>query len=357
MVGGEGITDRAQNTAELYNPVNGRFTFTGRLTVLRLAHSATLLSNGMVLVAGGADGLNHAVPFDELYNPATGRFTVTGSLNAARLFHTATTLDSGRVLLAGGNNSVAALATAERFTSLDKFALTASMSTPRTFHSAALLNSGALAGDVLIAGGFNYGPLASAEIFNPVTESFKTTGSLHFARLVHTSTRLNDGQVLIAGGETNQNGASLGAGGIVQSRHRQIYRRGEHAFSATVPYSHDASQRDRADRWRHQQCHGRRQCRALSSLTRPHPMQQWSVGALAADAPCYTMIAASKRRHRDIPRQRTASRDASTFLTHLTWRRSVRDRPPRGSPRQPRTLLRILRSGADKRQSGRCAAR
>lgn len=210
MVGGEGTTDRAQNTAELYNPVNGRFTFTGRLTVLRLAHSATLLSNGMVLVAGGADGLNHAVPFDELYNPATGRFTVTGSLNAARLFHTATTLDSGRVLLAGGNNSVAALATAERFTSLDKFALTASMSTPRTFHSAALLNSGALAGDVLIAGGFNHGPLGSAEIFNPVTESFKTTGSLHFARLVHTSTRLNDGQVLIAGGETNQNGRALG---------------------------------------------------------------------------------------------------------------------------------------------------
>ncbi|MGO9057045.1 MAG: Kelch repeat-containing protein [Candidatus Binataceae bacterium] len=204
VVGVEGITDSAQASAELYNPLNGKFTLTGNLTVHRLAHSATLLSNGMVLVAGGADGLSHAVPFDELYNPATGRFTVTGSLNAARLFHTATTLDSGQVLLAGGNNSVAALGNAERFTSLDKFALTASMSTPRTFHSASLLNSGALAGEVLIAGGFNIGPLASAEIFNPVTGIFKTTGSLHLARLVHTSTRLNDGEVLIAGGETNK---------------------------------------------------------------------------------------------------------------------------------------------------------
>ena len=209
VAGGEGTTDAALTSAELYNPLNGKFSLTGSLTFKRLAHSATLLSNGTVLLAGGADGKFHSLPFAELFNPATGRFTSTSNLNAARLFHTATTLENGQVLLAGGNNSVAALASAERFTSLKKFVLTGSMTTPRTFHSASLLNSGGLAGQVLMAGGFRTGPLASAEIFSPLTNAFKATGSMNHARLVHTATRLNDGEVLIAGGEDNQNGHPL----------------------------------------------------------------------------------------------------------------------------------------------------
>jgi hypothetical protein len=93
--------------------------------------------------------------------------------------------------------------------------LTGSMSAARTFLSASLLNSGAVAGQVLVAGGFNVRALTSADIFNPLTATFRATGSLHFARLVHTATRLNDGEVLIAGGEDNQGGARIGAGGIV----------------------------------------------------------------------------------------------------------------------------------------------
>jgi hypothetical protein len=174
-----------------------------------LAHSATLLTNGMVLVAGGANGNGSALSTAELFNPTTGRFTVTHNLNAARLFHTATMLDHGQVLVAGGNNSVAALASAERFTIQNLFVPTGSMRSARTFHSATLLDSAGLIGQVLVAGGFGSAALASTEIFNPITGTFRAAASLKFARLVHTATLLNDGSVLIAGGENKQNGVAL----------------------------------------------------------------------------------------------------------------------------------------------------
>jgi hypothetical protein len=174
-----------------------------------LAHSATLLTNGMVLVAGGANGNGSALSTAELFNPTTGRFTVTHNLNAARLFHTATMLDNGQVLVAGGNNSVAALASAERFTIQNLFVPTGSMRSARTFHSATLLDSAGLIGQVLVAGGFGSAALASTEIFNPITGTFRAAASLKFARLVHTATLLNDGSVLIAGGENKQNGVAL----------------------------------------------------------------------------------------------------------------------------------------------------
>ena len=84
-----------------------QWEFTGSLNIARYYHTATLLSDGRVLVAGGAATGPQTFPYPalasaELYNPATGNWTFTGNLNAGRLLHTATLLLNGKVLVAGG---------------------------------------------------------------------------------------------------------------------------------------------------------------------------------------------------------------------------------------------------------------
>src|SRR5437879_8416873 len=96
------IHTHALASAELYDPESGTWTFTGSLNTARDLHSATLLTNGMVLVAAGADISGNPAASAELYNPATGSWSVTGSLNAARELHSATVLANGVVLAAGG---------------------------------------------------------------------------------------------------------------------------------------------------------------------------------------------------------------------------------------------------------------
>src|SRR5436309_1831309 len=105
-----------QNTAggddalfSLNTPANLTWSFTGSLNTARFYHTATLLPNGMVLVAGGYDidlNNNHnSLASAELYDPASGTWTVTGSLNTARASHTASLLPNGNVLVAGGYDS------------------------------------------------------------------------------------------------------------------------------------------------------------------------------------------------------------------------------------------------------------
>jgi len=193
-------TPTATATAELYSPASGTFTSTGSLNTARSAATATLLPNGMVLIAGGINATNWGLNSAELYNPATGTFTVTGTLNAARYLHTATLLPNGLVLMAGGYNSTSGwLSSAELYIpAIGTFAVTGSLNTPRSQHSATLLPNGM----VLIAGGYNNpdDELASAELYNPATGAFTTTVSLNTARYSHTATLLNNGLVLIAGG-------------------------------------------------------------------------------------------------------------------------------------------------------------
>jgi hypothetical protein len=188
------------SSAELYGPTAGTFTITsGSMTVPRSQHTATLLSNGTVLIVAGESITGTSA---ELYNPASGTFAATGSMNIVRNYgHTATLLQNGQVLIVGGTSSGAA--TAELYNpATGQFTTTGSMSAALHYHTATLLNNG----QVLITGGadVNNSVYNSAELYDPVSGQFtSTTGSMSTGRIYHTATLLANGQVLVAGGEAN----------------------------------------------------------------------------------------------------------------------------------------------------------
>ncbi len=206
----------ALNTAEIYNPGTGLFTASGNLNQGRGRNTMTLLPNGKVLVAGGrnANGtifvaLASAELFDPLANNGVGAFTPTGNMNSARDVATATLLSNGTVLLAGGftgDSTGPAVSSADIFDpAAGLFTATASMSAARGRHTAALLPDGT----VLVAGGISTfsGTTAAStgEIYDPAAGTFSATGSMSAARELHRATILANGNALVTGGDDGVN--------------------------------------------------------------------------------------------------------------------------------------------------------
>ena len=207
IAGRAGITTNP--CAELYDPVAGTFTRTGDMTTPVSDHAAVLLANGKVLIVGGSvNGTSciscTATSGAELYDPGTGTFTATShTLVGARSSPTATLLPSGKVLVAGGGvtPSGGPVRTAELYDPVaDTFTSIAStMSVERQFHTATLLPNG----KVLLAGGLtNAGSVATAtaDLYDPATNTFHATGPMASTRMHHTATSLGNGVILIVGG-------------------------------------------------------------------------------------------------------------------------------------------------------------
>jgi hypothetical protein len=171
------------------------------LGVARASHTATLLTDGAVLFAGGDDGTN-ALASAEVYDPTTDEVRpLAASMIAARTEHSATPLRDRRVLLAGGRSGMTPVAQLEVYDAVaGAFFPVGSLAAARYAHTATLLPDGT----VLLAGGLdaNGKALASAEIFDPATNTVRATGALHVARARATATALPDdaGSVLVAGG-------------------------------------------------------------------------------------------------------------------------------------------------------------
>jgi hypothetical protein len=91
----------------------GTFTPTGSMNVARFGHTATLLTNGKVLIAGGSSASGKWLSSSELYDPATASFTPTGDMTWPQSGHTATLLPDGKVLIVGGHGSFGSTVTAD----------------------------------------------------------------------------------------------------------------------------------------------------------------------------------------------------------------------------------------------------
>jgi hypothetical protein len=217
---GGGVGIQAVAAVEVFDPASGVWQSTTPMNQPRRGHQAVVLGDGRVMVAGGIHE-GELLASVEIFDPGPARWTTVAPMSVPRLGNTLTLLTNGTVLVTGGTSAETASgagggqtirpdATAEIYNVLtDRWAITSgAMSTPRFEHTATALDDGR----VLIAGGQGppisgiAGALASTEIYDPAVDSFRKSNDMNDARFNHTALKMPDRSVMVIGGAGGQNG-------------------------------------------------------------------------------------------------------------------------------------------------------
>lgn len=210
----------AYASVELYDPAgsNGEGSVVS-LTSLgqgRYGHTAHLLSNGKVILIGGADAVSSPIASVELYDPQGSAAQALASLSIGRVDHTSTLLSDGTILIAGGLGQTQMLQSVERYNPAANsgggaVVAMANMNSIRLKHTATLLSSG----KILFVGGARLASAnaASVELYDPLANSglgsSQSLAELSLpSRYSHSATLLSNGKVLIVGGVTSNNSSN-----------------------------------------------------------------------------------------------------------------------------------------------------
>ena len=211
IAGGRDASYNSRKSVELFDPAlnggqGGFQTLGAQMGVARAEHGVVTLQDGRILLIGGTSG--NVLSSAEIFDPATLQFGPLITMQSVRLHHTATRLTNGKVLVTGGDQGSIGNG-AEIFDPAGdggkgSFTATGFMAKSRYFHAALLLKDGR----VLVSGGSQGGLMASAEFFDPAANggvgAFAAAPSMQVARAIHTLTLLPDGRCLVVGGTGGQ---------------------------------------------------------------------------------------------------------------------------------------------------------
>ncbi len=191
VVGGANYQGSPSATAELYDPATGTWSNAAALPEARMAHAASLLGDGRVLITGGSGGANPRNA--EVYDPATGAWSPAGTLTSAGYDHAGEVLPDGRVLVIGGMSASGPHTSVELYDpATGTWSLTGAMSKAREGVATTRLADGR----IMVTGGNT----STTELYDPATGIWSVTGSLPESRASNTTGLLPDGRAYVLGG-------------------------------------------------------------------------------------------------------------------------------------------------------------